>query len=205
MFCQKTVDKVSKKDIREFLYNLKEKNKAGNTLNVHLNSLKFLFEEILGKRMKINIRYSKVPEKLPIVLSKEEIKKLFNAIENPKHKLMIQLMYSSGLRVSELINLRVEDLRLEEGYGYVRQGKGNKDRILSLQQILKKASKKARLNKKVSPHTLRHSFATHLIEHGYSLIDVQVLLGHKSPETTFSYLHSSTPKLLNIKSPLDYL
>ncbi len=112
------------------MYNLKEKNKAGNTLNVHLNSLKFLFEEILGKRMKINIRYSKVPEKLPIVLSKEEIKKLFNAIENPKHKLMIQLMYSSGLRVSELINLRVEDLRLEEGYGYVRQGKGNKDRIL---------------------------------------------------------------------------
>jgi len=238
---KKTIDKISKTDVREYLTNIAEK-KTGNTTNVNLNALKFLFEDILGKRMKLDIKYSKVPEKLPVVLTKQEVKRLFDAINNEKHKLMIQLMYSAGLRVSELINLKVEDLKINEGYGYVRQGKGNKDRLFiiaeslkeelkkfiakkkiseynylfisnrerkysvrSLQQIIKKAGRKAGIVKNISCHTLRHSFATHLIENGSSLNEVQSLLGHKSPETTLTYLHNTSCSMINIKSPLDSL
>ncbi len=239
-FTGKSIDKISKKDVREFLNYLSDKERAGNTMNTYHMAIRFLFEQVLDKRIWIDIRYSKIPEKLPVVLSKEEIKKLFEAIGNPKHRLMIELMYSAGLRVSELINLKVEDLNISEGFGFVRKGKGNKDRIFiiaeslkdklrkfigskklseynflfisnrntkydvrSLQEIIKHARKKAGINKEINCHTLRHSFATHLIENGYSVYDVQHLLGHKSPETTAVYLHTF-PKL-NIKSPLDLL
>lgn len=131
------MDRISKKDVRLFLEHLSDKERAGNTMNVYHMAVKFLFEDVLRKRMWINIKYSKVPEKLPVVLSKEEVKKLFNAIENPKHKLMIQLMYSAGLRVSELINLRVRDLEIERGFGFVRGGKGKKDRLFIIANKLK--------------------------------------------------------------------
>jgi len=238
-FTGKTIDKISKKDVRLFLEHLSEKNRAGNTMNVYHMAIRFLFEDILNKRIWIDIKYSKVPEKLPIFLSKEEIKKLFGSIENSKHKIMIQLMYGAGLRVSELINLKKEDLELDNGYGFVRHGKGNKDRLFliaenlkediknlmmgtqdseylftsiqnkkynirTLQQIIKNATKKAGITKKVSCHTLRHSFATHLVENGNSISEIQALLGHKSPETTFIYLHSSG-KMVNTKSPFDSL
>lgn len=241
-FSQKDIGKISKKDVRLFLEHLSEKEMAGNTMNTYHMAIRFLFEEVLDKRIWIDIRYSKVPEKLPVVLTKEEIKKLFEAIKNEKHKLMVSLMYSAGLRVSELINLKVEDLDLDKGYGYVRSGKGNKDRLFivaeslkpeikklmdqenlqqenflfnsnrnkkydvrSLQQVIKKACKLAKIEKKVHCHTLRHSFATHLIENGYSLSDVQSLLGHKSPETSMIYVHMASPKMINVKSPLDSL
>ncbi len=240
-WCKKDLGKISKKDIRLFLESLSEKGRAGNTLNTYHMAIKFLFEDVLRRRVWVDAKYSKVPEKLPTVLNKEEVKRLFEAISNKKHRLMVQLMYSAGLRVSELVNLKIGDLNFEEGYGYVRSGKGNKDRVFiladslipelrkhigkkklnqynylfisnrgkkysirSLQQIIKRAGKKAGVSKNISCHTLRHSFATHLIEQGYSLTEVQVLLGHKSPETTFTYLHSPG-KMLNIKSPLDFL
>ncbi len=205
-------------------------------------AIRFFLEDVLTKKMKLNIRYNRRPKKLPVVLSKEEVKKLFEVIQNPTHKLMIELMYSSGLRVSELINLKLEDLELERGFGWVHGGKGNKDRLFiiaeslrnkirkhtgkkklneykylfmsnrgtrynirSLQQIIKKAGKKAKIDKKISCHTLRHSFATHLIENGYDVSNVQCLLGHKSPETTMVYVHMAYPNMINIKSPIDSL
>lgn len=238
----KSLDKISKKDVRLFLEGLSEKNMAGNTMNLYHMAIRFLFEEVLDKRIWIDIKYSKTPEKIPTVISKDEIKELFNAIENPKHKLMIQLMYSAGLRVSELINLKIDDLEIDKGYGLVRKGKGNKDRIFiianslkeiikksieskkpnefnylftslkgrkynisSPRQIIKNAVKLVGINKKISCHTLRHSFATHLIENGYSISEVQALLGHKSPETTFIYVHSVPSKFTNVESPLDKL
>lgn len=241
-FTDKTIDKISKKDVKEFLEYLSESGKSGNTLNTYHMAIRFLFEDVLDKRIWIDIKYSKISEKLPVVLSKEEIKKLFSAIENSTHQLMIRLMYSAGLRVSELINLKVSDLKLNEGYGYVRGGKGNKDRLFiiaeslkqelrkhigskklneynylfvsnrnkkysirSLQQIVKKAAKKVGLSKEISCHSLRHSFATHLLENGYSIQDIQLILGHKSPETTFTYLRTLNPNMLNIKSPIDSL
>ncbi len=241
-FSGKSIDKIGKEDALNFLYYLQENGKSGNTLHVYHMAIRFLMEDILRKNIRLNIKYSKRPEKLPLVLSKEECKSLFNAIANEKHRLMIQLLYGAGLRASELLNLKIKELNLNEGYGFVRNGKGNKDRIFiipeslkpriirlitdeklnsenylftsnrnnnydirSLQEIIKKASRIAYIKKKVHPHTLRHSFATHLIEQGNSLQEVQALLGHKSPETTQVYLHTASKNMINIKSPIDSL
>ena len=209
-------------------------------MNLYHMAIRFLFEDVLDKRIWIDIKYSKTPERIPVVLSKEEIKSLFNAVKNQKHKLIIQLMYSAGLRVSELINLKANDLDINKGYGFVRKGKGSKDRIFiiadsikeelrrfietkklnefdylftskkgrkynvsSPRNVIKKACKIAKIEKNISCHTLRHSFATHLIEDGYSISEVQSLLGHKSPETTFIYVHTSNMNMIKVKSPLD--
>lgn len=200
-FTGKTVDRVSKPDVRAFLEHLSEKERAGSTMNVYHMAIRFLFEEVLNKQIWIDIHYSKIPETLPVVLTKDEVKALLKMIENSKHRLMIELLYSAGLRVSELLNLRVNNLNIDKNYGFVRKGKGNKDRIFilpeklkdkirelieteclvseshlftsnrgakyntrTIQQILKKASRKARIGKKIHPRTLRYSFATHLIE-----------------------------------------
>lgn len=241
-YCDKEPRKFTKKDVRDYLNKLAEKDKAGSTINVNLQALKFMMEYILNKKKYFyNIRYSKVPRKLPIVLTKEEVITLINSIKNEKHKLMVKLMYSSGLRVSELLDLKVCDLNLINNFGWVRNGKGSKDRLFiiadslkqefldhiinnkldyesllfksyngrmspsSLREILKKAVKETGLKKRVHPHTLRHSFSTHLIENGYDVCSVQALLGHKSPETTMIYVHMTSPKLLAIKSPWDDL
>ena len=241
-WCKKDLGKISKKDVREFLNYLSDKNLAGNTMNTYHMAIRFLFENVFEKRMWIDIKYSKVPEKIQRFLTKEEIRKLLNAISNWKHRLMIEFLYGSGLRVSELINIKVKDLNLEKDFGFVRNGKGGKDRLIvipfivkekiknlikienlneenfiflsnrgskyhvrSLQQIVKKASKKSKIKdwKEIHPHTLRHSFATHLIESGNSINEIQSVLGHKSPETSMIYVHSNAGKLINIKSPLD--
>ena len=237
----KEIKRLTKSDIKEYLYRLREKDACGNTLNVHHNALKFLLQEILGKSILLNIKYSKRPKTIPTFLSKEEVKQLISSIENPKHKLMIELMYSAGLRLSELVNLKVKDLELQRNYGWVRHGKGNKDRLFviakklkqkikdhikennleyhsylfkgrkthisqrSIQEIVKKAAKKAKIKKKVHPHTLRHSFATHLIEDNNSVYSVQSLLGHSSSQTTMQYVHAANPKMINIISPFDKL
>lgn len=240
--CKKDINKITKKDIKKFMDKLIEKNRAGNTLNVYLNSIKFLMENILGKRLFYNIKYSKIPKRLPTVLTKEEISKLFNVIENPKHKLIIRLMYSAGLRVNELVSLRVKDFEFDKNYGWVRQGKGKKDRLFiiaeslredlkkfikennmdysdylfkgnknrqisteTINAIIKKAAKKAGIKKNIHCHTLRHSFATHLIENGYDVNSVQSLLGHSKTETTMIYVHMASPRMINVKSPLDNL
>ncbi len=233
--------KISKNDINDYLDRLIEKGACGNTININLNALKFLFEGVLHKRLTVNIKYSKVSKEMPIVLTKEEVIRLINSIENKKHKLMIELMYGAGLRVSELINLKVKDIEFENNHGWVRHGKGNKDRLFilpmflrnelfncikednleqdswifnsynghmsvrSVQIIVKKAANKAGIKKRVHCHTLRHSYATHLIENGYDVVNVQVLLGHNCVETTMRYVHMASPRLLAVKSPLDSL
>jgi len=245
LFCPKEPKKFSKKDCREFLEKfmdkefkwMKKSNEeiAGSTLNVALNSLRFMMEEVLRKSMKLNIRYSKTPKTLPTCLSKGEIKSLINSITNQKHKLLISLMYGSGLRVSEAVKLKKEDIELSESIGWVRKGKGNKDRpfilpeslkenirltlksnnsyifpgrkaylsVRSVQMILKKAAKKSKIRKNIHPHTLRHSFATHILENGADVTAVQSLLGHNEPRTTMEYLHIVKPKMISVKSPLD--
>ena len=151
-------------------------------------------------------------------------------------------MYSAGLRVSELVHLKVEDFNFENNYGWVREGKGKKDRLFiiakklkeeiiehidknalkhdswlfpgfknkhysvsSIQNIVKKTAKKASINRNIHPHTLRHSFATHLIQNGYSVLELQPLLGHRNIETTLIYTHMASPNLIKIKSPFDQL
>lgn len=231
---------IGKKDILEYLDGLALRGKAGSTLNVHLSALRFLVQDIMHKNINLDIKYSKRPKSLPTVLTKDETRRLFGAVNNPKHRLMLELMYSAGLRVSELLNLRARDF--DEHNGWVRKGKGNKDRLFivarklkeriedyistnslnssdylfigwnktrmspsTIRAIIRKAAKKAGIRKKVHPHTLRHSFATHLIEDGYHVSDVQPLLGHNSIQTTMVYVHLAKPKLLNVVSPLDRL
>lgn len=241
-YTKKELGKISKKDVRLFLEMLSDKNLAGNTMNTYHMAIRFLFENVLDKKMWIDIKYSKIPVKMPIYLDKVEIQRLFSAITNEKYKLMIKLLYSSGMRVSELTNLRIKDLEIDKGYGFVRSGKGNKDRLFilseklrnkinelignedlnneghlfvsnrgkkynvrSLQMIIKRAVKTAGIKKNVSCHTLRHSFATQLIENGYDVSQVQGLLGHKSPETSMIYVHMASPNMINVKSPIDDL
>jgi len=239
-FCNKDIRYISKKDAKDFLEYLDDRGMSGNTMNVFHMSIKFLMEDTLRKNIRLNIKYSKVPEKLPVFLTKEEMKSLLGKIKNWKHRLMIEVLYGGGLRVSELINLKINDLMLEKNYGFIRHGKGNKDRIFiiakicsekvkniieieklnsedylfksrlnkkysdeTIREIIKKAVKKTDIKKSTGCHTLRHSFATHLIEQGQSISEVQSLLGHKSPETTQIYLHTATSKIINVKSPLD--
>ena len=238
----KTIDKISKKDAHEFLNYLDNRGLAGSSMNVYHMALRFLLQDVMRKGMKLNIHYSRVRKRIPEVLTKEEVKRLIGKIGNWKHRLMTEVMYGGGLRVSELLNLKVCDLELDKKYGYVRDGKGGKDRIFilpeicaekianlieieklmdesfvflsnreerysvrSMQEIVKRASGLACIKKKISCHTLRHSFATHLIENGNSVSDVQSLLGHKSPETTMIYVHIAGPNMIKIKSPLDEL
>ena len=241
-WCKKEIGKISKKDVREFLNSLSDRDLAGNTLNTYHMDIRFLFENVLEKRMWIDIKYSKTPRRIQRFLTREEVNKLLNSISNWKHRLMIEFLYGSGLRVSELINMKILDLNLENNYGFVRNGKGRKDRMIvlpfivkekiknlidieklkeedfifisnrkrkysvrSVQQIIRKSAKKSGLKnwKEVHPHTFRHSFATQLISNGYDVSQVQGILGHKSPETSMIYVHSASPKLISIKSPLD--
>ena len=240
--CRKEVNETTKQDVKDFLDRLIEKGAGGNTINVYLNALKFFYGQVLNRKLTVYIRYSKTPKSLPTVLTKEEVTKLISAIENPKHGLMVKLIYSAGLRVSELVHLKVKDLELDRNHGWVRKGKGNKDRMfiiarnlknelmgyiydnnldqeswlfagqkqgcitaMAVQKIIKKAARKAAIKKNVHPHTLRHSFATHLIENNYDVCSLQFLLGHNSPETTMVYVHAASKNMINVKSPFDSL
>jgi site-specific recombinase XerD len=233
---------ITKKDVEDYLFMLVDKGRPGNTINVYLNAIKFFFDKVLKRQLTVNIAYSKTPKTLPVFLTKEETIRLFSAIGNKKHQLMIKLMYATGMRVSELASLKVKDFQFDQNYGWVRQGKGRKDRLFviavklkeellgwveekgldfedwlfpgqgrghisaqTIYLIVKKATKKARIRKKVHPHTLRHSFATHLIQNGYAVTEVQPLMGHSKMETTMIYLHMASPNLLRIESPFDSL
>jgi site-specific recombinase XerD len=238
VWCDKDCRAVRKKDILDFLDHLAERGMAGSTLNLYLSALKFLQQEILCKRLLLRMKFSRRPKTLPVVLSQDEVMALFNAIDNPKHRLMTGLMYSAGLRVSELTHLCVSDIDFSRCVGWVRKGKGRKDRAFilaeglvcalrsladtcdywlfkgryarplsarSVQEIVKSAAKRAGIRKKIHPHTLRHSFATHLIENGYDVATVQSLLGHSSTETTMVYVHTANSRLINVVSPYDCL
>jgi len=241
-YCKIEPARLTKKAIKEFMNKFVDTNATGSTINVYLSAIKFLVIEVLKKRINLKLKYSKRPKALPIVLTKNEILKIFNVVSNVKHKLMLKLMYSAGLRLSELVHLKVKDIELNQNLGWVRNGKGNKDRPFiiadklkqeifkyiednklnhddwlfegnkrthicqrTVQEIIRKATRKANIKKNIHPHTLRHSFATHLIENGYDLLTAQSLLGHTTLKSTKVYLHTASLALLKVKSPFDLL
>lgn len=240
--CRKKLNTITKADVENHVKHMIKWNKSPNTINVQINALKFFFEKVLKKKLTINVEHTIVRKSLPEYLTKEETSNLFEAISNRKHQLMIKFLYATGMRVMELASLRVRNFEFNDNYGWVRQGKGRKDRLFviasklkgelldwvkendlssgdwlfpghkskhvspsTIRNIIKTATKKAKITKNVHPHTLRHSFATHLIQNGYAVTEVQPLLGHSKMETTMIYLHMASPNLLKVKSPYDTL
>lgn len=204
-----------------------------------VSSLRFFFKRVVDRSdIFVKLEVPKKEKKLPTVLSTQEVRNLIDSANFAKSKLIIKMLYSSGLRVSELVNLTPKDLDFQQNIGWVRKGKGSKDRIFKIaesinkqlqkyinknpqnkylfseekpmstrnvQIMIKKLAKRAKINKKVTPHTLRHSFATHLLENGENLLVIQQLLGHENLETTRIYTHISQDQIKNVKSPLDNL
>ncbi len=134
-FSKKAPESVEIEDIKRYMaYLMAERKQKPASVNLAMSSIRFLFDEMMGKGLFTTIRLPKPEKKLPTVLTKDEIRALIDATENPKHKLLIKMMYSSGLRVSECVNLRSEDLDFKDRFGLVRSGKGKKDRNIILSQ-----------------------------------------------------------------------
>ncbi len=207
------------------------------------SALRFFYKKVVERpHIVAKIETPKKEKRLPTVLSPEEVMRLIEAADTRKSRLMIKMLYGSGLRVSELVNLKPEQLDFQEMIGTVRKGKGSKDRIFkissdltqelqrhiedckrknnslsflfscdqplttrNIQKIIQRAAKKAGLTKKVTPHTLRHSFATHLLDAGENILMIQQLLGHENLETTRIYTHISQEQIKKVRSPLDTL
>lgn len=239
-FYKKDPENIIEDDVKGFMAE-KTSERSASSIIVFLSALRYSFSTILKKDITQGIKRPKRERKIPAVLTKEEVKRLIDSAPTKKSKLMISMIYACGFRVSELINLKLDDLDFDQAIGYVRQAKGKKDRVFNissfllkklekqannqreqkqeflftgpkgrlsdrnLQKIIRKTAKKAEINKKVSPHTLRHSFATHLLENGIDIRFIQTLLGHADLSTTQIYTHVSTEELKKIKSPIDNL
>ncbi|RME52064.1 integrase [Candidatus Woesearchaeota archaeon] len=233
-FCNRCSLHHNHESVRSYLLQLRL---SVNACRLHYAALRFFFTEVLGRPFSPQeIPLKKRPKQLPNVISKAQISKLIAGIENVKHRLIVKLLYSCGLRLQELINLKREDIDFEQGIVHVRQGKGGKDRITIIAQSVKddllsyyrthsfttpyvlegrkgKYSKKSvqkvlerhgkRLGITLTPHMLRHSFATHLLEAGIDLRHIQRLLGHKDVSTTQIYTRVSKKDLAKIPNPLD--
>jgi integrase/recombinase XerD len=232
---------LGEQELKEYLlYLIKERHLSEGTFRFYVAGLKFLYRTTLKREWPVKkIKHPRAKTKLPVVLDLSEVESLFSVTRNLKHKAMLMITYSSGLRVSEAARLKLTDIDSVRMTVRISQGKGGKDRysILSqttlehlrqywkryrpaewlfegqkkdnhitsytIQAIFQAAKKRARITKPVSVHSLRHSFATHLIEAGTSLHHVQLLLGHRSPTTTTVYLHVSRLNLSQVVSPLD--
>jgi integrase/recombinase XerD len=239
-FIKKSPEEISEEDVKHYLAeNLSDK--AASSIIQFLAAIRYSYQAILKKDITLGIRRPKKERRIPTVLTKDEISKLFLVLTNKKSKLMISLLYACGLRVSELANLKAKDLFFDEKVGYVKQAKGRKDRMFNIpeflfedlknqvekqkisnqeylfsgskgklssrnfQKIVEKATRKAGIQKEVHCHTLRHSFATHLLEQGTDIRKIQELLGHADLSTTQIYTHISSEELKKIKSPIDSL
>lgn len=240
-YIKKSPEDVTDDDIKEFLAHKMSDHALSNTSIALIKaSLKFFYTDMLGKNLSL-IKTPKASKKLPVVLSRKEIKDILDNTQNLKHRLMVELLYSTGLRLSECINLKYSDMDLNDGIGWVRLGKGAKDRIFivsemfrkdlleyiektgadgkglifsvngrkmsprGIQHAIKVSAERAGIEKDVHVHTLRHSFATHLLENGVDIRKIQKLLGHSNLQTTQIYTQVSSEEIKKIKSPLDAL
>ena len=239
----KSPDQLNSEHLRKYLLYLREEKRvAQGTYNQAVAALRFFYRTTLEVPATIEgVGFTKGEKKLPVILSSEEVRRFFKALCSLKHRAILMTAYGAGLRVSEVISLRVEDIDSERMMLRVREGKGKKDRMVGLPKLLlevlreywkaaqpqsflfpgrgasghisrvavfnacKRAMRDAGISKNISPHTMRHCFATHLLENGTDLRTIQILLGHRSVQTTAAYTHVSNTTVLKTKSPLDRL
>ncbi|MDR0785527.1 MAG: site-specific integrase [Treponema sp.] len=231
---------VGADDITHYIAYLDEQcGRSSSTMNLAISALKFFYNEVMKSSIIRESHRPRQDKRLPLVLSKQEIQNLLSSETNPKHKLLMMMVYSSGLRVSEAVALKIEDVDFARRTVLVRMGKGRKDRytvlsetvaeylsryrvlfhidgwifpgqgagshlsVRSAERIFECALDNAGIEKKVSIHSLRHSFATHLLENGVDVRYIQELLGHASIRTTARYTHVAGRQALKIASPLD--
>lgn len=226
-FYRKPLYLAKKEDFRNFKIHLLNKRKEPKTVNTYLAGVKFFYREIMHRKIRINNVQEK--QKLVKVLSKDDIKEMIDSRTSLKHKLVIALMYSSGLRVSEVVKIKFEDLNLDNNTAIIRQGKGRKDRVvdlsdtfigmlkdydikrgyifpgrkgkLSIRSVQEIVNNAAKtIGKKANPHMLRSSFATHCFNSDQDSSRIQKSLGHASIKTLEKYVRIEKP---GIKSPLD--
>ena len=238
----RALDDLSDEDIREYLlYLVDKKNVSQSYQNQAINAIKFYYEQVLGRPTQTYyLQRPKREVKLPSVMSEAEVLLLLKQVDNLKHKAALSLIYSAGLRVGELINLKICDIDTSRSQIRIHQAKGKKDRVSllslnilkllrqyykeyrpkewlfegqyrgrysagSIEAVFRKAKKAAGIKKQATVHTLRHSFATHLLERGTDLRYIQELLGHQSSRTTEIYTHVTDKGFKNIISPFDNL
>jgi len=238
---EKALNCIDENDIRAYMQLLVQQQKSHSYINQMINSIKFYYEVVMEMPNRFySVERPIKSEQLPKVISLEEVQSIIKNTNNIKHKCIVSLMYSAGLRRSELLNLKLEDIDSKRMVITVKHGKGNKDRLTILSptvlkdlrkyykewqpkiylfegqkggkysaqstlQIIKKAAKKAGIIKNITPHMLRHSFATHLLENGTDLRYIQVLLGHSSTRTTEIYTRVAINNIKTIKSPIEML
>lgn len=240
-FAKKPADELSSEDVRAYLLHLSKHDTLSLAYHAQaVSALRFFFANVLPRPISTaDLPRPRRDRKLPAVLDRSETLRLLDATTNPKHRALLMILYSAGLRVGEVVRLRVDDLDPVRRTIRVRAGKGRKDRYTllsdrafaavrayiaeygpvswlfpgerpsrhlttrSAQHIVEKARQAAGIDRKVTAHTLRHSFATHLLEAGTDLRYIQELLGHESAKTTQIYTHVSRRDLARIRSPLD--
>jgi len=240
----KSPDKLSQEHLRQYqLHLINDRKLTVKTIVGRISALRFFFVKVLRRPYReIDLVYPKPPERLPIILSEEEVARLIESASTAFHRVILMTLYGTGLRREELCRLRVTDVDSERMVIHVRQGKGHKDRDVTLsprllevlraywkwrkpkvylfpsyqrkrreQPIASKtvyyavceAARRAGIQKKVSPHLLRHSWATHLLERGTDLKTIQMLLGHFDLEATTIYLHLSHRHLQSVNNPIE--
>ena len=245
-FLGRSPDTATVEDLRRFQLYLVDQGTSPITLNATITGLKFLFDVTLGRsELMAKMQTVRVPQTLPVVLSRDEVARLIAAAPNLKSQTALSIAYGTGLRVSEVISLKVTDIDSKRMTLRVEQGKGRKDRYAMLSPVLLErlrawwrlahaqgkmlpngwlfpgldpmdpltarqlnraihiAAETAKIDKRVSMHTLRHSFATHLLEQKVDIRVIQVMLGHKKLETTSIYTHVATELLREVVSPLE--
>jgi integrase/recombinase XerD len=234
-------DEISESQVREYLAFLAQRGLSPSSINQAISAMAFFFRHVLARQWQLPITYQRAPQRLAVVLSREEVTRLLAAVPTLRERAAMEIAYGAGLRLSEVLSLKLTDVDGERMILRVDQGKGRKDRnvMLSpklletlrtywrqsrprvwlfpghggkrhlhptiLQRAFKQAKEEARITKPVSFHSLRHTFATHLLESGVNVRTIQALLGHRSLGSTQRYVHVAGDYLRQTRSPLDSL